>query len=29
MNRQELEEILGTGPGAARPFTGAEYGEVN
>src|SRR4030088_201181 len=25
MNRQKPEDVLGTGPGAARPFTGAEY----
>src|SRR5438045_4559183 len=25
MNRQKPEDVLGSGPGAARPFTGAEY----
>src|SRR4030088_2570866 len=25
MNRQKPEDVLGTGPGAARPFTGAEF----
>ena len=25
MNRQKPEDVLGVGPGAARPFTGAEY----
>ena len=25
MNRQKLEDVLGSGSGAVRPFTGAEY----